>query len=371
VSVGLVVKIIGDASDLKHELDSASASGKGFGAVIGGNVLQTAALAGAAGAAAGAIIEVTKAAAEDRDEQRKLEATIRTATGSTEDYTAATEAAIAAGQAKGFSDTDTRAALESLVTATHDVTQATELLGPAQDIARFAGVDLATAADAVAKAHAGNAKSLVALIPGLEKGATATETLANAQKAAAGQADTFAKSTAGQEAIVGDSFHELTETIGSVFLPVLDAVLPALIPIIQSLGTLVKAVLPILIPLLTVVAKVLGIVASALAIVVGWITQLINGLTNAIGKIGDFLSSINPLKNLKLPSIPFLNASAASAGGAPSALGISPYSSTVSGPTSVVVNVSGGDPDRVVATIARWAGHNGGSVAFARLLDRG
>ena len=121
-------------------------------------------------------------------------------------------------------------------------------------MARFANVDLAVAADAVAKANAGQATALAKLLPGLDKGATATETIANAQKLAAGQADLYANSTEGMAARNADALGELGETIGQAVLPILDALLPALIPIIQALGNLVTAVLPVLIPLIKLLA---------------------------------------------------------------------------------------------------------------------
>ena len=67
-------------------------------------------------------------------------------------------------------------------------------------------------------------------MPGLEKGATAADTLADATKRAAGQADAFGNSAAGMQARGADAFGELTETIGSAFLPVLEALLPAIDP---------------------------------------------------------------------------------------------------------------------------------------------
>jgi hypothetical protein len=311
VVVGLIVEIIGDASKLAGTLDDAEGKADGFGAKIGGSALKVAALAGAAGIAVGAIASMTTAAAADRDEQAKLEAAIVAAGAATGDYTALVDEAIAAGQERAFTDSETRDALQSLVTATGDVSVATEELKTAQDLARFAGVDLATAADAVAKAHAGQDGPLRKLVPGLEKGATATDTLAAASKAAAGQADIFANSTEGMAARGSDSFGELQETIGSVFLPILDEIVPALLPILKAFGQLVTALLPALVPLVKVLAGALRIVAEALSIVVGWLVKLVQWVGDAIGAIGRFLDKLNPLKDIKLPSLPFLNAAPA------------------------------------------------------------
>jgi hypothetical protein len=219
--------------------------------------------------------------------------------------------AIAAGQERAFSDTQTRDALQSLVTATGDVTAATALLGPAQDIARLAGVDLATAADAVAKAQAGQDGALRKLVPGLEKGATAQDTLAAATAAAAGQADVYAASSAGMGDKASDAFGEISESLGSVFLPILDALLPVITSLLKVLATLVQAILPILTPLVKLLAGALKIVADVLVTLVGWLAKLVGWLSDAIGMVGDFIAKLNPLKDIKLPSLPFLSGASA------------------------------------------------------------
>ena len=143
-----------------------------------------------------------------------------------------------------------RAGLQDLVTATGSAEEANRLLGPAMDIARLAGVDLETASKALAKAHDGNDAALRKLIPGLEKGKTATDTIAEATELASGQADIYAKSSEGMGKAGSDAFAEIGETIGSAFLPIMDEVVPALIPIIQELGELIKELLPLLKPVI-------------------------------------------------------------------------------------------------------------------------
>jgi len=296
--LGLTVNINGDTKDLDKALGKASGGIVGFGDGALGTAAKLLPVAAAAGAAALAISSMTNAAAEDAAQQARLEAAVTAAGAATSTSNAQIEQAIALGQERAFSDDQTREALMSLVTATGDVTAATGLLATAQDVARFANVDLATAADAVAKAQAGQDTALTRMIPGLEKGVTATDTLANAQRIAAGQAVAYGNSTAGAQAKAGDAMGELSETIGSALLPALDAILPALTPMIKSLGTLVTAVLPLLIPLLRLLGVVLGIVAKALTTVVGWITTLVSWLTRAIGVVGDLLSKIGPLRDL-------------------------------------------------------------------------
>jgi hypothetical protein len=354
-ALGLTVEIRGDASKLDSALDTSKGKVAGFSTSIGGSALTLGAVAGAAGVAAVAIGGMTQAAAADEAEQAKLTATIQAAGAATAESTAQVEAAIAAGQERAFTDSETREGLASLVTATGDVQKSTELLTVAQDVARFAGVDLATAADAVAKAEAGQDMQLRRLIPGLAKGATAADTIAAATKTAAGQADLYAESAEGMQAKGVDAFSEIQETIGGAFLPVLKAILPALLPLLKVFGELVTALLPALIPLIEVLASVLGAVATVLSRVVGWLSSLIRWLGSAMSAVGDFLDTINPLSNISLPSLPFIGGNAAGtlgarsgrAGGAPAAGGIT-------------INVHGAiDPEGVARSVARvLSGHS-------------
>jgi len=350
----LIVSIIGDASKLSSALGESDKKVSAFGKSIDiGGVAKVAAFAGVVGVAAGALVEMGQAAGADRAEAAKLDTAIRAAGAATGDYNAQVEAAITAGQARAFTDSQTREALQSLVTATGDVSTATDLLTVAQDVARFAGVDLATASDAIAKAQAGQDTQLARLIPGLEKGATATDTIANASKAASGQADAFANSTEGQMARSADAFGELGETIGSAVLPILDALLPALIPIIQSLGKLVTAVLPVLIPLIKVLAQALGIVANVVAKVAEFLADMIGQALKAIGVIGDLVAKIP-----KIPALPFgIGGQSVDAFGLPVAgatpFGMAGRSGSSSGGGGVTVNIYGGDPTRVEAAVAR------------------
>jgi hypothetical protein len=210
----LAIKIIADAKDATKAFDETGKGLDGLGSTMTSMAVPALAVVGAFGAMA-------VAAAEDEAEQIKLTAAIAAAGAATAESTAQVEAAIAAGQARAFSDSEVRAGLQDLVTATGDVGTATELLAVAQDVARLSGASLEQAAAAVAKAHEGQGTALAKLLPGMDKGANAAETLANATALAAGQADAYAASAPGQMAIVADSFGELGEEVGSSFLPLL------------------------------------------------------------------------------------------------------------------------------------------------------
>jgi hypothetical protein len=297
--VGLEVDIKGNSSDLKAELGKAEGAVGGLGGKLAGMAGSAASFIPVAAAAAGvtlALVGMTKAAAQDAAEQARLEAAIKASGAATGDWQAQVESAISAGQDKAFTDTQTRDALQSLVTTTGDLTQAQTLLATAQDIARFANVDLAVAADAVAKANEGQDGALRKLLPGIEKGATATDTLAAATKAAAGQADTFAKSSEGSMARAADGFGELGEVVGSALLPILDELIPVLIPIVKQLGTLITSILPLLTPAIKLLGFAFKIVATQIGIVVTIITTLVSWLKQALDWIGKLIDGIGPLK---------------------------------------------------------------------------
>jgi hypothetical protein len=357
--VGLVISIVGDIAGLDKSLGEAGDSIKGIGGISLKSATQVAAIAGVAGIAAGAIIEMTSAADADRTEQLKLAKAIEQAGAATATSTQQVEDAIAVGQEKAFSDSETRDALQSLVTATGDVTEATSLLTSAQDIARFAGVDLATASDAVAKAAAGQDTQLARLIPGLEKGATASDTLANATAAAAGQADIYASSADGMKARAGDAFGELSETIGSVFLPIMDAILPALIPIIQAFGKLITAILPVLVPLVKLLGAALKIVADVLVTVVGWVVKLVDWLAKLMSPLKGALDALG--------NLPFGKIGSVLGGGKSAGPGVSTFATGTSTASSggIVFNIYG-DPSvieaRVIKALQDYTRRNGRSA---------
>lgn len=299
----LVVKIVGDTAGLNNAMGDATKSVDGFGGALGGlPIAKLAVGATVATAVAAGLWEVGKAGANAAAEEDAFAKAIAGAGAATGDWVKQSDAAIAAGQALAFTDSEVMAGLQSLTTATGDMTKATGLLTTAEDVARFAKVDLATASDAVAKAYTGNDKALRALIPGLEKGATGYETIANASKAAEGQADAFSKSGDAASMMLKDSFSELVEEIGKALLPAFQAIMPVLKPVIGILTTLIKAILPVLIPFIKVLAKglevvasVLELVAKALAWVINKIKEFLKPLADAVGMIGklDFLPGGN------------------------------------------------------------------------------
>jgi len=299
--VGLIVGISGDTSGLSSALGDAGKQVKGFGGISLATAAKVTLAGGAIVLAADALGDMAKAADADRAEQAGLIKAIEQAGAATGDYTTIVDEAITAGQNRAFSDSETRAGLQSLVTATQDVGIATQLLTGAQDIARLSGVSLEQASDALAKAYAGNDGALRKLVPGLAKGATAQDTIAAATARAAGQADIFAASGEGMGLRVTDALGELGEEVGGALLPAFDSLMPALLPIIAAFGRIIKAILPILIPLVELLAKAFGFVADAIANVAGFISDLIGWFSRLIKPISDaidWLSKLNPFSGL-------------------------------------------------------------------------
>jgi hypothetical protein len=358
--VALVVGIVGDTTGLQKSLGEAGVDVKDFGAGALGTAAKVSVVAGAAVAAGAAIYGMAKAASDDAAEAEKLATAIRAAGAETANTTAQVEAAIAAGQEKAFTDSETRAGLQALVTATGDVGQATTLLATAQDIARFAGVDLETASKAVAKAHAGQTGALRKLVPGMEESADSTMALRSAMKIAAGQADVFANSAEGMEAKAGDAFGELTETVGEVFLPILNEIVPVLIPILKAFGELIKAILPVLIPLVKLLAGALKIALNVILKVLGALKGLVEWakkLLAPLGAVVDKLEAINPFRGMSFPS--FGGASVSGLQATSRAGGVAPAA-------PVVINIYG-DPAvieaKVIKAIRGYQSRNGfGSV---------
>lgn len=342
--VGLVVGVTGDTSGLKSALGSAGQDVKGFGGISLATAAKVTVIGGAVVLAAEALWSLGKAADADRTEQAKLIKVFEQAGAATGNYTAIIDAAILAGQNKAFTDSESRAALEALVTATGDAGKAAELHAVAMDVARFAGVSLEQAANAIAKAEAGQDGALRKLIPGLAKGAKATDTIALASKRAAGQADIFANSSEGGAMRTADAMGELGETVGEVVLPVMDALIPIVIDIIRAITPLIKAALPILVGLLKVVATVFGKVGDAIGMVVGWVQGLVNWFQRAIkwvGEIIDALSALNPFGGLISAITGGINATGGTATGGPG------------GSFNATFNIYGRDPAAVEATIVR------------------
>jgi hypothetical protein len=190
--------------------------------------------AAAAFAVAGAaIMDFTKAAAEDADAQAHLASSMRKTVGATEDQIKASESYIdSLSSATGIADDEMRPALEKLAAASGSAAKGQKDLALAVDIAEAAHVDLATATKAVAGAEQGRLGALNKLVPGIDaatiKSKDSTKALEEASKLTGGAATEAAKTYGGQLKIMSLQVEEAKESIGAAFLPVLKMLLPVL-----------------------------------------------------------------------------------------------------------------------------------------------
>jgi hypothetical protein len=380
----IVTKFVADTSGLEQGAEKAKGAIGGIGDAF--SAIPVPIVAGAA-VAVTAIAAMTTAAAEDRAEQDKLINTYKNVGISIDEANVATQKAIDLGADKAFSDSEVRDGLTGLITATGDADEANQLLAVAMDIAREKGIPLADAADAVAKAHEGQDTALRKLFPGMAKQANAADTITEATKLSAGAADAYAQTAEGMGKKGSDAFGELGETVGSAFLPIMDALVPAIVPFVELLGELLKLILPplkvaigLVVDILKIMVDVVKKVSDAISTVVGWISnklgpalttiqgvikgvgdafggvidwikQLLDWFQKIIDKVGSVIDNLNPLKGFSLPSLPF---SVAAAGG-PAA---SSRSGRATSSGTINVHVYGGDPRRVVEAVKegyrRW-----------------
>jgi hypothetical protein len=354
----LVVSIVGDAAKLNSALGQSEQKISAFGKSVDlGMVTKLGAVAGVAAVAGKALLDMTLAAEQDAAESRRLEQAIVAAGAATGDYSAIIDEAIASSQRKAITDTEARDALVPLIGVTQDAAKAAELLAISQDIAALSGSDGETVAKAVAKAYAGQDTALRKLLPGLDAGASGMDLIAAAGKRAEGQANANAKGS-DKMAIAMD---ELGETVGSILLPVLEELVPALLPVLEVLGKLIKSVLPIITPMIRLLAKTFGSLLDPIVQIVDWLAKLIGKLDKTAKEVGDFLASVSPIKNFKIPTFPTFGGSSASSSSTSTTR--SGSSSTGSMAGGVVVNITG-DPLTIERTVVRalrqYSRRNGG-----------
>lgn len=336
------VTINGDTTGLNNALKEGSRSVSIFGNDLGVVLPPKLNLAVQATKKVVDITHKASSAARDAAAEEAIFADAMVAAGAAQgDWVAQTDEAIAASARLAFTDTETRKAIAALATATGDTEAALDLLTVAQDVARISGVDLEQAADAVAKAQNGQDAALRRMLPGLEKGATAQDTIKAATDLAAGAADNYARSSEAMGKKVRIAFGEIAETVGAALGPSLQELGRALKPLIQQFIQLASKILP---PVLSLLSKLISI-ASKVVTAVNKITSAIGRLIDKIKKLLQPLQeAVNGLRNLDLN--PFAAPSAAVA-----TMGASTRASNSNrGP--VTINIYG-DPAVIEAKVIR------------------
>ena len=265
VERAFLVKLIADTSQMtkafKDVGDEVDANlGSSFNKVAIASAAAFAGLTAFAGKAA-------FAAAEDAAEQERLATSLRNVVGASDEAIAANEEYIASlASTTTFSDSELRPALDSLVRATGDLQSAQQQLTLAQDIAAGTGRPLIEVADALAKANAGNMKSLQALSPAIrdniKEGQGLSSVLQELAGTFGGQASVQAQTLTGQMTILRNQFGEAVESIGAAFLPVLQGLVTVLRGVADIVGENASTFAFLITFLITTTGIIIGMAAA-------------------------------------------------------------------------------------------------------------
>lgn len=229
--------ISGDIDGLGKSAESNSGKlGKIGGAL--GDIVKTAAGV-ATGLAAtklpGFLMDAAKAAAEDEASTARLNKTLENYVTNWSDTEKTgedqiswlsrlkdhTNEQIKAGQKLAFSDDEVRDSMGFLLNATQDVDDATQRQALAMDLARGANIPLAQATKLLGKLNEENVNTFKKLGIEIPKTATEAQALGIIQQQFGGQAEAYAKSTAGQFAQAQIALDEVKESIGAALIPVM------------------------------------------------------------------------------------------------------------------------------------------------------
>lgn len=173
----------------------------------------------AASGAVSVLGDAVKAAMDDQASIAMLDASLKANVKGWDGNRTAIEGVLKARMALGFSDDEQRKSLSTLLIATHDQNKALDVQRVAMDLARLKGISLAEAGDALTKVEAGSFRILKSLGIELRKGATQTDALAAVERAAAGQAEAYAKTNEGRLLVSQVKIGEAMENIGYKIMP--------------------------------------------------------------------------------------------------------------------------------------------------------
>lgn len=226
-SADLKVIITGDARGLSRAYKDAERSTSRFGGAVGklGILAGGAAVAGVGALAVGLKRSVDSAMEAERV-QASLAAQMRASGLSMDQNREAIDKTVGSlSRMSGIDDEALVSAFTRLVRSTGDVKKAQEQMALVADMARAKQMDVGAAADVVGKAIDGNVGILKRYGVEIEKGATVTEALGQAQQAFAGQAKAYGDTTAGAQDRVKVAMENVQETIGAKLLPAFNQVL--------------------------------------------------------------------------------------------------------------------------------------------------
>jgi hypothetical protein len=184
--------------------------------------------------APGFFMEAAQAAADDAASVAKLQTAVENSGASWDTYQGQLNGVIEAAQKRGFTDDQARDALALLTAQTGDAGEAAKRFAMAQDLARGANVDVYTASKLLGKVTEENVNVFARYGIKVAEGASEAELFGAIQQKFGGQAETYAKSTAGQMEAAKIQMGELKEKIGYAVLPIMtklvDVVTTQIIP---------------------------------------------------------------------------------------------------------------------------------------------
>jgi len=241
----LVVKISGDTASLSAALGRAEklmgglqgAAGKvgsafgGMAKIAGGFVMAQGIMS-----APGILMSAAQAAADEEASLARLQKAVENTGAVWSTYGGQLDAVVEAGMKRGFDDDAQRASLSLLMAQTGNADEAMRRFALSQDVARGAGIDLEMASRLLGKVTEENANVFKRMGINLEAGASEAEAFAALQQKFGGQAEAYAKSSAGQFEVAKIQMGELKEDIGAVLLPAL----------VKLAGTFTEKVIPAL-----------------------------------------------------------------------------------------------------------------------------
>jgi hypothetical protein len=218
--VGGARKSASEIDQLRDRIDRLQNTSKkglltGFaaGAAVGGIGLATSALNSLTSAAG----EWVEAAEKDVESANRLKASLQANVPAWDGNTDAIERAIKSRMKLAFADDEQRDSIARLVVATGNEADAVDASRTAMDLARLKSISLGEATDALTRIEGGQFRALKSLGIQLPKNATVTQALAAVEKAAAGQAEAYAK--AHGKLVAEVERDEAFERLGGYLLP--------------------------------------------------------------------------------------------------------------------------------------------------------
>ena len=175
----------------------------------------------------------TKAAMEDAAGQVELARQLKATTQATDAQVKSAEKFISAlSRQTAMADDQLRPALANLVRATGSLELSQKAMIITADLATAKNIDMETASVAVAKALTGQTAALIKLDPSLkgviDSSSTADEILLALSNTVGGAAEAFANTAEGGAKNFGIAMGELQESIGAIFLPLIEKMIPML-----------------------------------------------------------------------------------------------------------------------------------------------